>query len=42
LYTTLLGDGHLFYYVTVVPRSEAARYGSTFDRIGQSIRLNDR
>jgi Zn-dependent protease with chaperone function len=42
LYTTLLGDGNLFYYVTVVPRSEAARYGSTFDRIGQSIRLNDR
>jgi hypothetical protein len=42
LYTTLLADGNLFYYVTVVPQSDAARYRATFDRIGQSIRLNDR
>ena len=42
VYTTFLADGNLFYYVTVVPEREADRYGSTFDRIGQSIRLNDR
>jgi len=42
VYTTLLADGSLFYYATVVPDREAQRYGQTFDRIGQSIRLNDR
>lgn len=42
LYTTLLADGNLFYYVTVVPEREASRYSATFDRIGQSIRLSDR
>jgi hypothetical protein len=42
LYTTLLADGNLFYYVTVVPERDAGRYVAVFDRIGQSIRLNDR
>jgi len=42
LYTTLLADGNLFYYVTVVPEREASRYSAAFDRIGQSIRLSDR
>jgi len=42
VYTTFLADGNLFYYATVVPDREAQRYGQTFDRIGQSIRLNDR
>ena len=42
LYTTLLADGNLFYYVTVVPEREASRYAAAFDRIGQSIRLSDR
>jgi hypothetical protein len=42
LYTTLLADGNLFYYVTVVPARDASRYAAAFDRIGQSIRLNDR
>jgi len=42
VYTTLLADGNLFYYLTVVPEREATRYGATFDRIGQSIRLKDR
>ena len=42
LYTTLLADGNLFYYVTVVPERDAGRYSAVFDRIGQSIRLNDR
>jgi hypothetical protein len=42
LYTTQLADGNLFYYVTVVPGRDADRYDAVFDRIGQSIRLNDR
>jgi hypothetical protein len=42
LYTTFLADGNLFYYLTVVPENEADRYGAAFDRVGQSIRLNDR
>ena len=42
LYTTLLADGNLFYYVTVVPESDARYFTDTFDRIGQSIRLSDR
>jgi Zn-dependent protease with chaperone function len=42
LYTTFLADGNLFYYLTVVPADEADRYGAAFDRVGQSIRLNDR
>ncbi len=42
LYTTLLADGNLFYYVTVVPESDARYFNDTFDRIGQSIRLSDR
>jgi Zn-dependent protease with chaperone function len=42
LYTTLLADGNLFYYATVVPDSEARYFTEAFDRIGQSIRLTDR
>ncbi len=42
LYTTLLADGNLFYYVTVVPESDARYFSDAFDRIGQSIRLSDR
>jgi Zn-dependent protease with chaperone function len=42
LYTTLLADGNVFYYVTVVPESDARVFNDTFDRIGQSIRLSDR
>ncbi len=41
VYTTFLTDGNLFYYITVVPEQEAERYASAFDRVGQSIRLND-
>lgn len=41
LYTTFLSDGSLFYYLTVVPTDEADVYTSAFDRVGQSIRLND-
>ena len=42
LYTTLLADGNLFYYITVVPSEDAQIYAQVFDRVGQSIRLNDR
>ena len=42
VYTTMLADGNLFYYLTVVPQDEAEAYGPAFDRVGTSIRLNDR
>jgi beta-barrel assembly-enhancing protease len=42
VYTTLLADGSLFYYLTVVPDADAPVYDPAFDRIGNSIRLNDR
>jgi hypothetical protein len=42
VYTTFLADGNLFYYATVVPERDSARYGAVFERIGESIRLNDR
>ncbi|HEY8551053.1 MAG TPA: M48 family metallopeptidase [Vicinamibacterales bacterium] len=41
LYTTFLADGNLFYYLTIVPADEAQKYAPVFDRIGNSIRLND-
>jgi beta-barrel assembly-enhancing protease len=41
VYTTFLADGNLFYYLTVVPEDEASSYASAFERVGQSIRLND-
>jgi hypothetical protein len=42
IYTTFLADGSLFYYLTVAPEDDAAVYDETFDRVGSSIRLNDR
>ncbi len=42
LYTTLLADGSLFYYLTVVPERDAAAYQGAFERVGRSIRLSDR
>lgn len=42
VYTTFLADGNLFYYLTVVPEREADAYEVAFNRVGQSIRLNDR
>jgi beta-barrel assembly-enhancing protease len=41
VYTTFLADGNLFYYLTLVPESEAQNYTQAFQRIGQSIRLKD-
>jgi Zn-dependent protease with chaperone function len=40
LYTTLMADGNVFYYVTVVPESDARFFNDAFERIGQSIRLS--
>lgn len=42
VYTTMLADGNLFYYATVVPEAEASRYTAAFEQVGRSIRLNDR
>lgn len=42
IYTTFLADGSLFYYLTVVPEDDAPIYDDAFDRVGTSIRLNDR
>ncbi len=42
VYTTLLANGSLFYYLTVVPETDAPSFNPAFDRVGASIRLNDR
>lgn len=42
VFTTLLDDGSLFYYLTVTPDADAFTYDPIFDRIGQSLRLLDR
>ena len=42
VYTTLLRDGNLFYYLSVVPEREEGNYEAVFNRVAQSIRLNDR
>src|SRR5262249_22638853 len=41
VYTTFLVDGTLFYYLTVVPESDAQAFQDSFLRIGQSIRLTE-
>ncbi len=41
VYTTLLNDGNLFYYLTIVPEEDARTYTPAFNRVGQSIRLLD-
>ena len=42
VYTTMLRDGNLFYVLTVVPQREEDLYAPTFNRVVQSVRLNDR
>jgi hypothetical protein len=42
VFTTFLADGNLFYYLTVVPERDADVFAAAFDRVGNSIRLNDR
>jgi hypothetical protein len=39
VYTTLLSDGGLFYYLTVVPENDAAAFQEAFQRVAESIRL---
>jgi hypothetical protein len=41
VYTTFTADGNLFYYLTIVPDSDAAAFEETFRRVGESIRLTD-
>ena len=41
VYTTLLTNGNLFYFLTVAPEADASSYQTTFSRIGQSIKLTD-
>jgi Zn-dependent protease with chaperone function len=40
VYTAFLGDGSLFYYLSVVPEADAAAFDAAFRRIVRSIRLN--
>ena len=39
--TTLLTDGSLFYYLTIVPEDDVDVFREAFQRIGSSIRLTD-
>jgi len=41
VYTTFLGDGRLFYFLSIVPEAEAEAYHATFVKIVQSIKLTD-
>jgi Zn-dependent protease with chaperone function len=41
VYTTLLADGSLFYYLTVAQEKDAATFQEVFRRIGESIRLTE-
>ncbi|MFM8532391.1 MAG: M48 family metalloprotease [Acidimicrobiia bacterium] len=42
VHTTLLNNGDLFYLLTVVPDRDVGAYGVAFERVVQSVRLNDR
>jgi hypothetical protein len=42
VYTTQLRDGNLFYVITVAPEREEGTYNAAFNRVVQSVRLNDR
>jgi hypothetical protein len=41
VFTTLLRDRNLFYLLTVAPADAFQDYVSTFDRLVESLRLND-
>lgn len=41
VYTTLLGDGNLFYLIAVAPQSEFGSYQGTFQKVTRSIQFND-
>ena len=42
VHTTLLNNGDLFYVLTVVPEREINSYSQAFNRVVQTVRLNDR
>ena len=42
VHTTLLNNGDLFYVLTVVPEREMNSYSQAFNRVVQTVRLNDR
>ena len=41
IYTTLLQDGTLFYFLAVTPRDRVADYAPTFRHVVQSIEITD-
>ena len=41
MYTALLRDGSVFYLLAVAPADQFRDYASTFDRLVDSVRLND-
>jgi Zn-dependent protease with chaperone function len=41
VYTTFLGEGTLFYYMTLAPEKDAQALEDTFQRVGASIRLSE-
>jgi hypothetical protein len=40
VYTTLLRDGNLFYFVTVTPQTESGRYNAAFSNVLRSLQIN--
>lgn len=42
VHTTMLANGDLFYLLTVAPERELGTYGPAFDRVVNSVRINDR
>ena len=42
VHTTMLANGDLFYLLTVAPERELGTYSAAFNRVVQSVRLNDR
>jgi beta-barrel assembly-enhancing protease len=42
VYTTMLSNGDLFYLLTVVPEREGGTYQQAFNRVVQTVRINDR
>jgi len=41
VYTTLLADGSLFYFLTIVPENDAPSFDDAFHRVVDSIELTD-
>lgn len=40
IYTTQIGNGQLFYMITVVPSNDSYRYGNAFNTVLNSLRIN--